>query len=392
LARVVATALLVAGLDLVATVTAAGVTLFAQSGPELGIGDVAARPGAAVEVPIRFGAKGHEISTLLFSIDYDSTALLLDPADADGDGVPDAVALKLPAGLVGSATLDPNDTDGELDVLITGMQAPLPKVPDGTVVVLTFRPQSGSGEEGDAAAVGFASTPPPSFGSTTGQSVAGSASAGTVRWSINPAQPGATPGSGAAGSPTPGAAAPSKARPTLAARGRGAPGASGPGVQAPGGGSSAVNAGASPPAADPAAPLAQGAAARMGQSASDATRSPGSAPGALGAAGSATTATAAGSSTTVTEPAAPAGATEAGLDPSGDAAGAATGPERKPSAMAALAGDAQAPSDSVSEAAAPVAQASEPIWGWLFVVFVPLALVGIWLAYRRRSSGELRGE
>ncbi len=151
------------------------------AGPSLTIAaDVPATPGGTAQVPLTFKAGGAEIASLAFSVDYDSALLSIDPADEDGDGVPDAVAFDLPGAFVTIVSLDPTDADGELDVVITDLIPPLARLPDGDLVQVTF-------DAGDPAGplsspVRFSRDPPASFGSTSGTSIPGATADGSVRF------------------------------------------------------------------------------------------------------------------------------------------------------------------------------------------------------------------
>lgn len=156
------------------------------SGPALSIPTgLPAVPGGEVAVPVAFAAHGADIASLVFSIDYDSALLSIDPTDADGDGSPDAVAFDLPGGFVTTVLLDPTDTDGELDVVITDLLPPLGRLPDGDLVDVTF--VAADAPAPVAVPVRFSREPSPSFGSTTGSTVPGTSTDGSVRIGAGPA-------------------------------------------------------------------------------------------------------------------------------------------------------------------------------------------------------------
>ena len=342
----------------------------AQSGPVLAIGAVSAPPAATVSVPITFKANGHAISTLLFSIDFDAAVLTLDPTDADNDGIPDAVSIKLPAGLTAMVTLDTGDTDSELDVLVTGLKAPLPTVPDGTVAVVTFRPKPGAAPSGAETTVRFASTPLPSFGSTAGQSVPGTATAGTVRWGTGSAGPTATPAAGSGAMPARGSTAPPSASPTLAtSRDRGRLPAAPAATRVGGSGASAVQ----PPATG-----AAGAGAIPGDGA--AAVPPSGDPMATIAA---LAALSAGDEATVPTSELP---TNVPLE-SGDTGNRARA--TLPNQAAPTAVVAAVPPDRPRE---PAQDGSSGGRGWLPTVVTLAVLGAVVLAYRRWSGGALRSE
>ena len=60
-----------------------------------------------------------------FSLDYDSACLAIDPADANHDGIPDAVSVSVPADFEKSVSLNAADTTGELDIAIWDADSPI---------------------------------------------------------------------------------------------------------------------------------------------------------------------------------------------------------------------------------------------------------------------------
>lgn len=149
------------------------------AGPVLSIpGQLPADPSSSVQVPLAFAGNGFSISTLIFSLDYTEIWLDFAPTDSDGDGIPDAVTLNLPAGFDASVTFDPTDTDGELDFFIADIFPPLSALPDGVLAQITLL--TGAAPAGTEAFIGFSQDPPASFGATTGQSVPGFTEDGSV--------------------------------------------------------------------------------------------------------------------------------------------------------------------------------------------------------------------
>jgi len=118
------------------------------------------------------------VSSVAFVIDYDEAWLTLDPTDANGDNIPDAISLSLPEGF--SATVPQvNPTAGTVTIFVGDLMPPLASLPDGALLTLTFgvnNPQTNA-----SAAVGFAASPPVSFGTSTGTSLAGTANSGAVQ-------------------------------------------------------------------------------------------------------------------------------------------------------------------------------------------------------------------
>ncbi len=134
-------------------------------------GSSSVKSGEQVEVPIVLSSNGAEIAAATFSIDFDETCLAFDPTDGNGDGIPDAVVLNVPAQLLKSVSYDPSDTDGEIDVAIFNLMPPFQLIPDGAVATVTFTASCQPVENSEAAVVAFSEAPTPSFGDTNGQSV-----------------------------------------------------------------------------------------------------------------------------------------------------------------------------------------------------------------------------
>lgn len=153
------------------------------AGPTLTVPtDIPADGNSSVIVPIIFDPGDNDISSMVFSIDFDQSLLSIDPTDDDEDSVPDAISFNVPGQFITGVTLDLTDTQGELDFTIFDFAPPLSALPGGTIVEITFDTADvqGTVETG----INFAVDPPPSFGNSSGQSVAGSVSSGSVI--INP--------------------------------------------------------------------------------------------------------------------------------------------------------------------------------------------------------------
>lgn len=172
---------------------AATPALEAASSPELTIADeVPAVSGGTVSVPVSFSSGGQAISSAVFSINFDEACLALNPADGNGDGIPDAVVFSMPAAFSGSAGVDVADIDGELDIYVADPFAPLAALPDGVLVTLNFTVICQPPGEFRMASLAFAASPHASFGSTTGTSVPGTTQNGSVRITMPKPTPTAT--------------------------------------------------------------------------------------------------------------------------------------------------------------------------------------------------------
>ena len=146
----------------------------ADPGPQLSIpSNIPAQRNSIVDVPVSFAANGYQVSAVVFAIDYDQTYLYYDAT------VPNGITLSLPAGFVGACSPDLADTNGEIKCFINYPIAPQQALSDGVLVnvkLRTLNPTSGV-----SARAGFSATSPPaSFGSTSGQSIPGETYDGSV--------------------------------------------------------------------------------------------------------------------------------------------------------------------------------------------------------------------
>lgn len=170
-------------------------TVYAQGGPALHIANMDTAEDDAVTVPIRYRGNDNEIAAIVFSIDYDESCLHLDLTDADKNGRPDAIVPTVPAGLVASIIVDKSDTDGEIDVIIADYFPPFVILADtDELLTITFQPICQPPAGGmKTAAVNFSTSPEPSFGDISGQSVDGAATNGQVTVMSSQPAPTATP-------------------------------------------------------------------------------------------------------------------------------------------------------------------------------------------------------
>lgn len=164
----------------------------------------AAEPGAGglVTVPVLLTTNGAQVAGLIVSLDLDQNCLVFDPADADGSGIPDAVAVSAPADFQVAVSYDAADADSELDVVIADFSPPHALLPDGELVsvrlaVACWPPQ---GETRDLA-LPFSMAPAASFSLPSGGSLYGSTVDGAVHVTGGDVQP--TPAATATSTPTP---------------------------------------------------------------------------------------------------------------------------------------------------------------------------------------------
>ncbi len=126
--------------------------------------------GVPVRVSIDFASNGHAITALGFSLDVDLDRLGFDPADGDGDGVPDAASFPFGSPSLSFVQFDADDTDGELDVLLADLSGQ--PLADGLRLEIELLP-TGVGRVADF--IRFSQDPPPSFGNAQGENVPGTA-------------------------------------------------------------------------------------------------------------------------------------------------------------------------------------------------------------------------
>lgn len=144
----------------------------------LTVPDYLALPNQQVSLPVSLDPQGRQISSVVFSINYDQTWLAFDATDGNSDGVPDAISLNIPAGYVAATSFDPQDKDGEIDVVIYYPGLTSTSLPAGDLLTVKFITGEPQGEF--IAEVKSSLDPPASFGTTTGTSVPGTMVDGSV--------------------------------------------------------------------------------------------------------------------------------------------------------------------------------------------------------------------
>ncbi len=134
-----------------------------------------------VTVPVSLEPNGAQVSAVLFSIDFDQNCLLFDPADTDGNRIPDAINFQTPPAFSRSVSYDADDTDGELDIVFADYSPPYAIFTSQVLVTVRFAivcqplPQ-----QTIESPVLFSQAPSPSFSSGLGTNVRGTALGGIV--------------------------------------------------------------------------------------------------------------------------------------------------------------------------------------------------------------------
>ncbi len=97
-------------------------------------------PGGLVALTLSYDAQGHDVSSLLFSIDYDEQHLSFNPIDVDSNCAPDAIQFSttLPTSFVKCADVDSTDTDSEIDIRIADFSATPHPLPSGPLLTIIF--------------------------------------------------------------------------------------------------------------------------------------------------------------------------------------------------------------------------------------------------------------
>ncbi len=103
----------------------------------LAVTDAQATAGASTALTVNLNTEGNAIAAATFALILDPAALHFADTDADADGVPDAIALTVPAGMNKSVTW--NAQAHRLEVAVFGMSLPLPTLSDGTLATVTVQ-------------------------------------------------------------------------------------------------------------------------------------------------------------------------------------------------------------------------------------------------------------
>lgn len=156
-------------------------------GPQLTLGDATVFADQTFTVPLTLTTNGLAVAATAFAISYDPACLQVDPTDGNGDGLPDALHLALPAEMQTLAQLDA--TTGKLTLFLADTTPPLMALPDGVLATLrlTARCHPAYGTATDTALT-FAALPPTSFSDPTAHALLGHTQAGAIV--IQPALPG----------------------------------------------------------------------------------------------------------------------------------------------------------------------------------------------------------
>lgn len=149
-------------------------------GPELSMLPMPSYFGRQATVPVHFKSNGLSIAATAFSVDFDERCLHFDPADADGNGIPDGIKLLTPPGFELVARANISDVHREIDLFIGDLMPPLTALPDGALVTIDLQASCQPTATPQPVRVGFGTLPPASFSDQNGVAIPGLLAEGVV--------------------------------------------------------------------------------------------------------------------------------------------------------------------------------------------------------------------
>jgi hypothetical protein len=108
-----------------------------QTTAQLAVADASAQPGQTATVTVNFNPAGNQVAAASFALVLDPSQLAFDAADANGDGLPDAVQLTVPAGM--SKSVQWNAAQNRLEVAVFGASLPLPTLGEGMLATVNLQ-------------------------------------------------------------------------------------------------------------------------------------------------------------------------------------------------------------------------------------------------------------
>jgi hypothetical protein len=125
-----------------------------------------------VDIPIGFATGGAAISSINFTLQFDSNRLFFDTRDLNGDNLPDAIKLGTAATFAIQFRFDPQGATSYLTLGISDLIAPIRSIPEGTLLKVQFLPKAPG-----TAFVGFSTNQPVVFRNPPSQVVSARATA-----------------------------------------------------------------------------------------------------------------------------------------------------------------------------------------------------------------------
>ncbi|MEM7531425.1 MAG: Ig-like domain-containing protein [Chloroflexota bacterium] len=93
--------------------------------------------GRTVQVPIHLTSQDSDIAAIGFSLDFDNSQFRFDDADADGNGLPDAVRFNVSNQLTQFAQF--NAETNQVDIAVYGLSLPLKAMSDGVMATVELQ-------------------------------------------------------------------------------------------------------------------------------------------------------------------------------------------------------------------------------------------------------------
>jgi subtilisin family serine protease len=130
---------------------------------------------STVDIPITFRANGEQVSSIVFSLDYDEDLLVFDPFTSGTVSFGDIYTE-----MSSKYLFDITDNDGELDISITDRSVPLTALADNDMLATIRFHTRTPPTDGTLAHLRLSHAPLASFGNTNGASVTGNGYDGSV--------------------------------------------------------------------------------------------------------------------------------------------------------------------------------------------------------------------
>lgn len=96
-----------------------------------------ADPGDSVQIPIHLTGNGHEVVAAGFTLNFDVTQLSFDATDANEDGIPDAIAFDVPAGMTTYANY--NSDLNRVEIAVYSFNIAAPPLNDGLLATIELQ-------------------------------------------------------------------------------------------------------------------------------------------------------------------------------------------------------------------------------------------------------------
>ena len=103
---------------------------------------VSGAEGETVAIPLTLDTGGNAIAAATFTLSFDGAAASFDPTDSDGDGVPDAITLNIPASM--AKTVIFNAATSRIQVAVYGTSVPMPLLSDGALATIELELKGGT--------------------------------------------------------------------------------------------------------------------------------------------------------------------------------------------------------------------------------------------------------